>query len=155
MFLYAFCLFWKYAFDTLDSVLIFCNHYDLTSVIPLYIFSTYFVLTPFLRGLRFHAAQVLTTGSLIHTFRILFLLFGALSSTEPIFWYSLSLLSGYVLCSGYDGALSRLMIMICSVEVCGYICVGSVHMFGIFCSVMALSAYVCQVCFSAKFCSDH
>ena len=84
-----------------------------------------------------------------------FCYFGALSSTDPIFWYSLSLLSGYVLCSGYDGALSRLMIMICSVEVCGYICVGSVHMFGIFCSVMALSAYVCQVCFSAKFCSDH
>ena len=79
MFLYTFCLIWKYAFDTLDFVPIFCNHYDLTSVIPLYIFSTYFVLTPFLRGLRFHAAQVQTTGLLIRTFRIPFLLFwGAL-----------------------------------------------------------------------------
>ena len=130
MFLYTFCLFWKYAFDTLDFVLIFCNHYDLTSVIPLYIFSTYFVLTPFLRGLRFHAAQVQTTGSLIHPFRIILGYFGTLSFSEPIFWYSPSLPSGYVPYYGYDGALSRLMIMLCSVEVCGYICVGSVHMLG-------------------------
>ena len=58
---------------------LFCTSYDFTSVIQLYIFSTYFVLTPFLRGLRFHAAQVQTTGSLIHLFRIPSLLFwGAL-----------------------------------------------------------------------------
>ena len=71
---------WHSGFSTQFSVI----RYDFTSVIPLYIFSTYFVLTPFLRGLRFYAAQVQTTDLPIRTSRILLLLFWALFSAEPI-----------------------------------------------------------------------
>ena len=65
---------WHSGFSTQfsESVMIY------TSVILLYIFSTYFVLTPFLRGLRFYAAQVQTTDLPIRTSRILLLLFWAL-----------------------------------------------------------------------------
>ena len=93
----------------------------------LYILSTYFVLTPFLRGLRFHAAQVQKTDLLTACLGHLFCYIGsALLFRACILVQSAAIMYMYAI-QGYDGALSRLMILLWSVEVCRHTCVGSVY----------------------------